>query len=93
METEAYVPMAKKCEKQTAESWSRAAAETMETGFKWAKSVDRWKWNKDAYAGSHCLWNEIHIEFDALWVCATSLSTIMYTRVPNTLVLYCVLVP
>lgn len=43
METEAYVPMAKKCEKQTAESSSRAVAKTMDTGFKWAKSVDRKK--------------------------------------------------
>lgn len=24
------------------------------------------KWNKDAYAGSHCLWDEVHVELDVL---------------------------
>lgn len=66
-EAGAYVPTSERCEKQTAESRSRGCGlQQWRQVLNVQKVRVDGKWNKDAYAGSHCLWDEVHVEFDVL---------------------------
>lgn len=86
-------PTSERCEKQTAESWSR--------GWSWQQSrqilnvqkVSENEKNNTLMVMLGCLWVGIHVEFDVLWVWATSagfpLTTCIYPVVGSSSLLWC----